>query len=141
LKASGPAGWVYVLTHPAWERISLVKIGMTSRDPTKRAAEITSVSGLIAPCKVAWCIWVEDRAEVERTVKRVLRRHRVKQRELFRTDVETAKAAILAASCRKAPAHIPLPRRALPAPPPPRSLKMWLGLGAMATAIGLYLAM
>ena len=96
------AGWVYVLTHSAWDGIGLVKIGMTGRDPTERAAEITSVSGLVAPCRVAWCAWVSDRAAVESTVKRRLATQRVTgRRELFRTDVATARAAIEAAACEK----------------------------------------
>ncbi len=52
--ANPPApGWVYVLTHPAWESLGMVKIGRTGRDPRTRAAEITAVSGLLAPCSIA----------------------------------------------------------------------------------------
>ena len=104
------SGWCYVLTHPAWDRIGMVKIGMTGRDPAARAAEITSVSGLVAPCRVAWCVWVSDRAAVESAVKRRLAARRVTgRRALFRTDVATARAAIEAAACEKVIA--PLIRR------------------------------
>jgi hypothetical protein len=91
-------GWVYVLTHPAWEGRGLVKIGKTTQDPARRAAQITSVSGLLAPCSVAWCAWVSDLDRVETAAHRILDRHRARQRrELFHVDVETAKQAILSA--------------------------------------------
>ena len=107
------AGWCYVLTHPAWDGIGVVKIGMTGRDPAARAAEITSVSGLVAPCRVAWCAWVSDRAAVESTVKTMLAAKRVTgRRELFRADVATARAAIEAATCQKV--TVPLVRRKRP---------------------------
>lgn len=90
-----PSGWCYVLVHPAWSKIGIVKIGMTARDPAKRAAEITAKSGLIAPAKVAWCCRVQDRRAVETAVFAALRHKRVRgRRELFRTDVATAVAAI-----------------------------------------------
>lgn len=97
------AGWVYVLTHPTWSgsgtRPGMVKIGMTSRDPRTRAAEIASVSGLVTPCTVAWCAAVCDRAAVELAVKRALRHRRVTaRRELFRCTPEEARAAIEAAA-------------------------------------------
>jgi hypothetical protein len=105
------AGFVYILSHVAWQRIGLVKLGMTARDPSKRAAEICSSSGLIAPARVEFCLWVEDRRAVEQAVHAALGRHRVRgRRELFRTDVATARAAIESASCRKAPINLgPIP--------------------------------
>jgi T5orf172 domain len=91
---AGP-GWVYVLTHPAWDKLEMVKIGRTGRDPRTRAAEITAVSGLLAPCTIAWCSPVVDMAEAELAVHRMLGRHRVrKRRELFRIDVATARQVI-----------------------------------------------
>src|SRR5271165_7516487 len=104
---NGPAGWCYVMVHPARAKIGMVKIGMAGRDPAKRAAEICSSSGLIAPARVEFCLWVEDRRAVEQAVKDALGRHRVRgRRELFRTDVATARAAIESASCRKMPAPV-----------------------------------
>ena len=83
---TGP-GWVYVLTHPAWDKLGMVKVGRTGRDPRTRAAEITSVSGLLAPCTIAWCSPVSDMAAVEQAVHRMLGAHRVrKRREMFRVD-------------------------------------------------------
>ena len=123
---AGP-GWVYVLTHPAWDKLDMVKIGRTGRDPRTRAAEITAVSGLLAPCTIAWCSPVADMAAAELAVHRMLGSHRVrKRRELFRVDVSTARQVIeaIAASppclspaptIRPAPVHraalVRLPRR------------------------------
>lgn len=88
-------GWVYVLTHPAWESVGMVKIGRTGRDPRTRAAEITSVSGLLAPCSIAWCSPVCDMAVAERAVHRMLDTRRVrKRRELFRVDTATAQQVV-----------------------------------------------
>ena len=88
-------GWVYVLTHPAWDKLGMVKIGKTGRDPGTRAAEITAVSGLLAPCTVAWCAPVADIATAEMAVHRMLARQRVrKRRELFRVDVVTARRVV-----------------------------------------------
>ncbi len=91
---TGP-GWVYVLTHPAWDKLGMVKVGRTGRDPRTRAAEITSVSGLLAPCAIACCSPVSDMAAAEQAVHRMLGSHRVrKRRELFRVDSATARAVI-----------------------------------------------
>ena len=91
---TGP-GWVYVLTHPAWDKLGMVKVGRTGRDPRTRAAEITSVSGLLAPCTVAWCSPVSDMAAAEQAVHRMLGSHRVrKRRELFRVDAATAREVV-----------------------------------------------
>jgi hypothetical protein len=55
---------------------------------------------------------VADRIEVERTVKQMLGSQRVRgRRELFRTDVATARQAIEAAACRKAPSPLVTRRR------------------------------
>ena len=91
---TGP-GWVYVLTHPAWDKLGMVKVGRTGRDPRTRAAEITSVSGLLAPCTIAWCSPVSNMAAAEQAVHRMLGSHRVrKRRELFRVDAATARGVV-----------------------------------------------
>lgn len=88
-------GWIYVLDHPAWSKLGMVKCGKTSRDPRKRAAEITSVSGLLAPATIAACEPVSDITAAEQAVHRMLADKRVrKRRELFRVDVETARQVI-----------------------------------------------
>ncbi len=106
------AGWVYVLTHPAWDKLDMVKIGRTGRDPRTRAVEITAVSGLLAPCTIAWCSPVADMAAAELAVHRMLGSHRVRRRrELFRIDVATARQVIEAIA-----ASPPSPRCLSPAP-------------------------
>lgn len=91
---TGP-GWIYVLTHPAWDKLGMVKVGRTGRDPRTRAAEICSVSGLLAPATVAWCSPVSDMAAAEQAVHRMLGSHRVrKRRELFRVDAATARGVV-----------------------------------------------
>jgi T5orf172 domain len=102
-------GWVYVLTHPAWDRIGMVKIGKTGRDPRRRAAEIASVSGLLAPCTIACCAPVSDMDTAERAVHRMLGGHRVrKRRELFRVDVATARQVVEAVATSLPASRSPL---------------------------------
>lgn len=60
--------WIYVLTHLAWEGLSMVKIVRIGRNPRTRAAEIISVPGLLALCKIAFCSPVSDMAGAEQTV-------------------------------------------------------------------------
>ena len=114
---NGP-GWVYVLTHPTWDKLGMVKVGRTGRDPRTRAAEITSASGLLAPCTIAWCAPVSDMAAVEQAVHRMLGRHRVrKRRELFRVDMATVRGVVEAVA-----GSLPLsspPAAGLPRPLPP----------------------
>ncbi len=110
---TGP-GWVYVLAHPAWDKLGMVKVGRTGRDPRTRAAEITSVSGLLAPCTIAWCSPVSDMAAAEQAVHRMLGSHRVrKRRELFRVDAATARGVVEAVAGSlpaSGPPPAPLPR-------------------------------
>ena len=97
-------GWIYVLTHPAWDGLGIIKIGRTGRDPRTRAAEITSVSGLLAPCKIAFCSPMSDMAGAEQAVHRMLAPHRVrKRRELFKVDVATAQQVIRAVAGSQPP--------------------------------------
>ena len=105
----GAPGWVYVLTHPAWDRIGMVKIGKTGRDPRRRAAEITSVSGLLAPCTIACCAPVSDMAAAEVAVHRMLSGHRMRQRrELFRVDAATARQVVEAVATALPSSRSPL---------------------------------
>ena len=112
---TGP-GWVYVLTHPAWDKLGMVKVGRTGRDPRTRAGEITSVSGLLAPATVAWCSPVSDMVAAEQAVHRMLGSHRVrKRRELFRVDAATARGVVEAVArslSTAVPAPAPLARSA-----------------------------
>lgn len=93
-------GWVYVLTNPAMP--GLVKIGLTSRNPQARAAELTRATGVPAPFVIAWCRAVSDCAYVEAAVHRMLSGKRVSgRREFFRCEAKTARQAIEAAAGSK----------------------------------------
>lgn len=111
---NGP-GYCYVLTHPAWRNIGpagAVKIGRTGRDPRTRLAEITASSGLCLPGEVAFCMWVEDMQAVEKAIQRDLDWFRIRRRELFRVDVDTARRAFEAAACGKVPVPMTIRRPA-----------------------------
>jgi hypothetical protein len=122
---NGP-GYCYVLTHPAWRNIGpagAVKIGRTGRDPRIRLAEITALSGLCAPGEVAFCMWVEDMQAVEKAIQQDLGRFRIRRRELFRVDVDTARRAIETAACGKVlPVPMTLRRPARRSQPRPTGL-------------------
>jgi hypothetical protein len=113
-------GFVYILSHPCWNNlrypvgapgVGAVKIGRTGRDPRTRLAEITSASGLIHPGRVEHVVWVADMRAVEAAIQRDLGRYRIKRRELFRVDVDTAVQAIEA--CAGVIALGPIERPAL----------------------------
>ena len=77
----------------------LVKIGLTTRTPKERAAELSAASGVPLPFTVAWARAVSDCAYVEKAVHRMLDDKRVNdKRESFRTNVKTARQVIEAAA-------------------------------------------
>jgi T5orf172 domain-containing protein len=136
-------GFCYVLTHPAWTSIGIVKCGSTSRHPSKRLAEITSSSGLIAPGRVHFSIAVGDMRAVEAEVKRLLAAKRVrKRRELFRVTPEEAQRAVQRAAETVGTASAvwsQAPRRPRPARRSPtfRAKRRWPGDAARAAvAVG-----
>jgi hypothetical protein len=93
-------GWVYILTNPAMP--GLVKIGLTTRTPTLRAAELSAATGVPLPYEVAWARAVSDCPTVESAVHRMLDDRRVNgRRESFRCDVATARRVIEAAAGAK----------------------------------------
>jgi hypothetical protein len=115
-------GWIYVMAHPAWDKIGMVKIGKTGRDPLTRAAEITSVSGLLAPCTIAWCSPVSDMAAAETALHRMLGDKRVrKRRELFRVDSATARQVVEAVAASLPSSRSPFSRLASVIPTRPRT--------------------
>jgi hypothetical protein len=105
-------GWVYILTNPALP--GMVKVGLTTRSLTERAAELTAASGVPLPFVVAWGRAVTDCAYVEKAVHRMLDDRRVSgKREFFRCDVATARQVIEAAAGAKLGRYLPpAPRKA-----------------------------
>lgn len=92
-RSSQKAGWVYVLTNPA-HRDDLVKIGLTTRTPQARAAELSADTGVPAPFEVAHAVYVTNCRAVEREVHGQLQRSRLPGREFFAVSLKTAIAAV-----------------------------------------------
>lgn len=137
-------GWVYVLTNEAMP--GLVKIGLTTRTPKERAAELSSSSGVPLPFVVAWARAVSDCATVETAVHRMLDDRRVsKSRESFRVDVKTARQVIeAAAGSRLGRQWRAAPSRVAPAPRTGQRrgrrrgnglTGFWLGLSVLAVMV------
>lgn len=139
--APSKPGWVYVLTNEAMP--GLVKIGLTTRTPKERAAELSSSSGVPLPFTVAWARAVSDCATVETAVHRMLDDKRINgKRESFRVDVATARQVIEAA----AGSMLGRQWRAAPAPKTGRDGRgrgrrggnltgFWLGLSVFAVMV------
>jgi T5orf172 domain len=69
----------------------MVKIGMTTRTPEGRLAEITSVSGLLKPATVHYCVYVPDCRRAERFIHLQLDDCRAsRRREFFKIDPDKA---------------------------------------------------
>jgi hypothetical protein len=76
----------------------MVKIGMTTRTPQGRLAEITSVSGLLKPATIHYCVYVPDCRRAERFIHLQLDDCRAsRRREFFKIDPD--KAAQIIDSC------------------------------------------
>jgi len=86
-------GYVYVMVSS--EKPNLVKIGMTKREPEKRAKELSQSTGVSMPYIVAYKSKVENPSEVERIVHESLSNKRVNpNREFFRVETNKAIRAI-----------------------------------------------
>ena len=85
-------GWLYILTNPAMP--GFVKVGMTTRTPEERAAELHD-TGSPAPFTVASAWPVDDARAAERDAHARLACYRVSdQREWFRVSLPQAIAAL-----------------------------------------------
>lgn len=106
-------GWVYILTNPSMP--GLVKIGLTTRALSARAAELTAATGVPTPFVIAWGRAVSDCAAVETAVHRMLDDRRVSgKREFFCCDVTTARQVIEAAAVGKLGRRYRAPMRRRP---------------------------
>ena len=125
-------GWVYILTNEAMP--GMVKIGLTTRTPKERAAELSGATGVPLPFVVAWARAVSDCAYVEKAVHRMLDDKRVNgKRESFRVDVATARQVIEAG----AGSMLGRSYRAGPVRPPPRRKGRGRRRGKNLTGFGL----
>lgn len=81
-------GFVYILTNPSMP--GLVKIGKTTRDPERRAAELDQ-TGVPTPFQVEDSVFAPDCGELERHMHKVFDDCRVSAgREFFRIDADIA---------------------------------------------------
>jgi hypothetical protein len=82
------SGYVYVLINPSF--IDMVKIGKTSKEPITRAKEIYK-TGVPTPFTVAFELFLEDYAEIEKEIHKKLAEYRVNpNREFFRIPLRKA---------------------------------------------------
>lgn len=85
------AGYVYLLINPTMD--GLVKIGKTTRDPTGRAKELSSATGVPASFVLVYHIYVRDCSAAESYIHEVLetRNCRVsRNREFFQIATHEA---------------------------------------------------
>jgi hypothetical protein len=89
-------GFVYIMTSKAMP--GLVKVGMTTRGPWERAAELSTGSGAPSPFTVARAFPVHDAAKAEALCHEALSHLRHSpSREFFRCQPEDAEAQVLLA--------------------------------------------
>lgn len=89
----GADGYIYVLVNSAYA--SLVKIGLTTRTPEERCAELSASTGVPRPFRVYWALAVfGDVRSVEAAVHKELkaRRH---GKEFFKLRPDEAKDAVI----------------------------------------------
>lgn len=93
LGGSTEGGFIYVLVSS--EKPNLVKIGITERDPEKRAQELTSSTGVAMPYIVAYQAPTDNPEKVENAVHERLAKERVNpKREFFRVKLRRAISVI-----------------------------------------------
>ena len=98
-------GWLYILSNPAMP--GLCKVGMTTRTPEERAAELYD-TGTPAPYEVAAAWPVDDVRAAERDAHDRLARYRVSDaREWFRLTADQAIDVIFPNPPTRAPKRRP----------------------------------
>lgn len=87
-----PVGWVYVLANEAMPGV--LKVGMTTSTPEKRAKELSSSSGVPYPFDVVSRYRTNDPWGHEKQVHEMLARYRVNQgREFFKAPLNIVEEA------------------------------------------------
>lgn len=81
-------GWIYILSNNSLKK-DLLKIGKTTQTPEKRAAQISSRTGVPAPYVVAYKMQVSDCDTVELWVHNRLSKYR-HSKEFFELPLEEA---------------------------------------------------
>ena len=92
-KDGGFDSWVYVLSNPTMP--GTYKVGFTSKDPHKRAKELSNATGVALPYKVEYGFHCFNGFELEQEVHKFLDEYRVNSnREFFAVDFETIEESI-----------------------------------------------
>ena len=95
------AGFIYIMSNPAFSRI---KIGKSTKDPTKDRASELYQTGVPEPMKVEYFALVEDENLLERLVHQHFHASRPnKGREFFDLDVPTAIKGIRELAAERSP--------------------------------------
>lgn len=95
--------YVYVLVNDGIP--NAVKIGFTTRDPEKRAKELSS-TGVLYPFKIAYSEYFQDGTDVEKRLHRKFARYRIADnREFFAISVYTAIQALITIKASEPTGH------------------------------------
>jgi hypothetical protein len=87
-------GWIYILTNRSLQS-NYLKIGRTVNDPSERASEISSVTGVAVPFSVAHSEAAPDCVRAEWLIHQKLASYRVNaNREFFQVDFNIAQRAV-----------------------------------------------
>lgn len=88
-------GYVYILSNPSYG--NLYKVGMTTKDPTERAGELSSLTAVPTPFKVEYSVLVEYCSVTEALTHKILqeRGYRIaEKREFFNAPLKEIKKII-----------------------------------------------
>jgi hypothetical protein len=88
-------GYIYILSNPSFG--NLFKVGMTTRDPNKRAEELSELTAIPTPFKVEYSAYVEDCSVTEALTHKLLqeRGYRITEnREFFNAPLAEIKRTI-----------------------------------------------
>jgi len=106
---SSAKGYVYILSNPSYG--NLYKVGMTTKEPSQRAKELSELTAVPTPFKVEYSAYVEDCSVIEALTHKMLkeRGYRIAEnREFFNAPLKEIKKLI---SRFKVPPVIPKARK------------------------------
>lgn len=85
--------WVYVLSNPTMP--GTYKVGFTSKNPDKRAKELSNATGVALPYKVEWAFHCYNGFELEQEVHHHLNEYRLNNnREFFDVKFDIIKETV-----------------------------------------------
>src|SRR3984957_11173391 len=86
------AGNVYIFYNSSLQT-NYFKIGLTTKNPQKRARELSGATGVVRPFEVAYSVYIEDCSACEQLVHQKLSRFHA-GKEFFELPLEEAKRAV-----------------------------------------------